>query len=146
MSTSDRPSDEALWRCVVDTLQATILPALRPGFEQDSARQLTGVGRYALLRAADRGPDRAAELAPLLGLPPSSELREVLAEASRALVAATAPVTVRQLLLRYLAEDVAEAAPLLETFSGHAPVDLEPDAVDVPEGPALRDWLASAFE
>jgi aminoglycoside phosphotransferase (APT) family kinase protein len=145
MSNSDRPSDEALWRCVLDTLQRTVLPALRPGFEQDSARQLTGVAQYALLRKADRWPHRAAELAPLLGVPVSAGVRNVLAEGSRALIAGTATASVRSLLRGYLAEDVAEVEPLLETFSGHAPVTDEPDAVDVPERPALRTWLQSAM-
>jgi hypothetical protein len=55
----DRPTDDALWRCVTDTLQTVILPALRPGFERDSARQLTGVARYAMSRPPDRGAERA---------------------------------------------------------------------------------------
>ena len=38
----DRPTDDALWRCVSDTLQTVILPGLRPGFERDSARQEHG--------------------------------------------------------------------------------------------------------
>jgi aminoglycoside phosphotransferase (APT) family kinase protein len=140
---SDRPSEVALWRCVADTLARTILPALRPGFEQDSARQLFGVGRYALLRPPDRGPARAAQLAPLLGLPPSAGVADVFAEASQGLVAGAAADSVRPLLLDFLAEDVTEAAPLLETFSGHTPAADEPDAVDVPERPALHDWLAA---
>src|SRR6478609_4090797 len=103
---SDRPSDAALWQCVLDTVDNAILPALRPGFERDSARQLTGVARYALSRPADRG----AELAGLLELPDSTDLSGCLAAASKILVGGDA-TELRALLLRYLAEDVATAAP-----------------------------------
>jgi aminoglycoside phosphotransferase (APT) family kinase protein len=140
---SDRPSEAALWRCVADTLERTILPALRPGFEQDSARQLFGVGRYALLRSSERGAVRAEQLAPMLGLPTTTAVAEVFAEASAALVQGTGAHPVRPLLLDFLAEDVTEAAPLLETFSGHTPAEGEPDAVEVPERRPLHDWLAS---
>src|SRR6516165_4422807 len=107
----DRPTDEALWRCVADTLQTVILPALRPGFERDSARQLTGVARYALSRPADRSAERARELAALLDLPAESNVPQVLEKASQALVSGDAPA-VRARLLRYLTEDFEEAAPL----------------------------------
>ena len=40
-----------------------------------------------------------------------------------------------------LAEDIAEAAPLMETFSGHTPIDASEEAVEVPEAPALKAWL-----
>src|SRR5207344_2433288 len=131
-ASGDRPADEALWRCVLDTLQAVILPALRPGFERDSARQLTGVARYAMSRPPDRGAERAGELAGLLSLPAETELPRVLGQASQALVSGAAPA-VRARLLRYLTEDVEEAAPLLETFSGHDPASGEPDVVAAPE-------------
>jgi len=140
----DRPTDDALWRCVADTLQTVILPALRPGFERDSARQLTGVARYAMSRPHDRGAERARELAGLLGLPAETELPRVLGEASHALVSGDAPA-VRARLLRYLTEDVEEAAPLLETFSGHDPASGEPDVVAAPEAADLGKWLARAL-
>src|SRR6478609_4664528 len=110
----DRPTDDALWRCVSDTLEDVILPALRPGFERDSARQLTGVARYALSRPADRSAERASELARLLDLPSDAGLGACLTAASSALVAGAAP-ELRGVLLRHLGEDVATAAPLLET-------------------------------
>ena len=140
----DRPTDDALWRCVADTLQTVILPALRPGFERDSARQLTGVARYAMSRPPDRGAERAGELAGLLGLPAEAELPRVLGQASQALVSGAAPA-VRARLLRYLTEDVEEAAPLLETFSGHDPASGEPDVVAAPEAADLGKWLARAL-
>jgi aminoglycoside phosphotransferase (APT) family kinase protein len=139
---TDRPADDALWRCVLDTLQTVILPALRPGFERDSARQLTGVARYALSRPPDRSAERAAELAGLLGQPATSESLLVLEEASRVLVAGTAPPAVRAQLLHYLTEEVEAAAPLLETFSGHDPSAGEPDVVAAPEAAELGQWFA----
>jgi aminoglycoside phosphotransferase (APT) family kinase protein len=143
-SRADRPTDDALWRCVADTLEAVILPALRPGFERDSARQLTGVARYAMSRPPDRGAERARELAGLLGLPAETELPRVLGQASQALVSGAAPA-VRARLLRHLTEDVEEAAPLLETFSGHDPASGEPDVVAAPEAADLGKWLARAL-
>ena len=140
----DRPADSALWRCVLDTVDNAILPALRPGFERDSARQLTGVARYALSRPADQGSDRATELAGVLELPDSTDLNGCLAAASKVLVAGDAP-ELREVLLRYLAEDVATAAPLLETFSGHDPAADEPDVVAAPEAAELGRWLAGAL-
>ena len=140
----DRPTDDALWRCVADTLQTVVLPALRPGFERDSARQLTGVARFALSRSPDRSAERARELAGLLGLPVETESPRVLGEASRALVSGDTPA-VRARLLGYLAEDVEEAAPLLETFSGHDPAAGEPDVVAAPEAADLGKWLARAL-
>ncbi len=145
MTVSDRPGEAALWQCVLDTLERTVLPALRPGFEQDSTRQLTGVARYALGRVGDTAAARAVELAPLVGVSASAGLADVLHAASHALVGGTAQPALREMLLRHLAADVAEAAPLLETFSGHGPVDDEPDVVDVAEGPALRAWLGGVL-
>jgi aminoglycoside phosphotransferase (APT) family kinase protein len=140
----DRPTDDALWRCVADTLQTVILPALRPGFERDSARQLTGVARYALSRPADRSGERARELAGLLDLPADTKLPQVLEKASQALISGGAPV-LRARLLDYLTEDFEEAAPLLETFSGHDPAADEPDVVAAPEAADLGKWLAHAL-
>ncbi|HEU5268133.1 MAG TPA: phosphotransferase family protein [Jatrophihabitans sp.] len=144
MTTVDRPADDTLWRCVLDTLGDVILPALRPGFERDSARQLTGVARYALSRPPDRGVDRARELGRLLALPDSTGLQAALAAASRALAAGDVP-QLRSVLLRYLDEDIAAAAPLLETFSGHDPSADEPDVVAAPEAAELGKWLSRAF-
>jgi aminoglycoside phosphotransferase (APT) family kinase protein len=140
----DRPSDEALWRCVLDTLADVILPALRAGFERDSARQLTGVARYALTRPADADAERARELARLLDLPSDADLGTCLATASSTLMVGTAP-ELRAVLLRHLGDDVAAAAPLLETFSGHDPSSDEPDVVAAPEAARLGEWLARAM-
>jgi aminoglycoside phosphotransferase (APT) family kinase protein len=153
-------SERAMWRSVADTLTDLLLPALPPGFERDTARQLAGLARYALSRPPDASEDRARALAVALGIPearlsearlpearlPEARLPEALAEASRVLVdAVTDPDPrageVRALLRRHLAEDVVAAAPLLETFSGHGPTADEPPAVEVPEGAALRAWL-----
>ena len=44
-----------------------------------------------------------------------------------------------------MTEDVEEAAPLLETFSGHDPASGEPDVVAAPEAADLGKWLARAL-
>jgi aminoglycoside phosphotransferase (APT) family kinase protein len=140
-----RPSDALLWRCVEDTLTTIVEPVLPVGYERDSARQLTGLARYALARTSGADAERAAELGPLLGCAPDAGLPDVLAQAARVLVDGAPDARVRAILVRQLAEDVAEAAPLLETFSGHTPVDDEPDPADVPESDRLLGYLSAAL-
>ena len=137
----DRPTDDALWRCVSDTLQTVILPALRPGFERDSARQLTGVARYALSRPPDRGTERAGSSPACLIFRRRPSCRRCSRWRRRRWWPATRPACGRR-LLRYLTEDFEEAAPLLETFSGHDPAADEPDVVAAPEAADLGRWLA----
>lgn len=123
--------EAALWRSVRDTLEDVVIPSLGPGFELDSARQLVGLARYAHSRAGE-ATDRmnAEQLAQAADLLIASVTGEV--EGADA---------VREQLRAELAEDIAEAAPLLETFSGHTPIDASEDAVEVSEGPALRAWF-----
>ena len=130
-SMSGRPDDTALWRSVQDTLENLVIPTLKPGFELDSARQLVGVARYAQARAGETGARMSAQ---------------ELAEAADLLVASVGGEvegadTVREQLKAVLAEDIAEAIPLMETFSGHTPIDASEDAVEVPEAPALKAWF-----
>jgi len=137
VTVSDRPEDPVLWRAVAETLTRVVQPALPAGGGYDSARQLAGLARYALTRPPDPGPTRVAELAATLGLesdlPPAEVLR----------CAGQRSDDVRLLLRAYLEEDIAAAAPLLDTFSGHAVTDSEPEVVDVPESPSLAAWLAA---
>ena len=148
----DRPGDDALWRSVADTLDRIVLPAIRPGFEQDSARQLLGLARYAMNRRTGSDGPVDPGLAVALGRPAGEPAAELLGRAADLLVRARQPHveqvdaeqvgSVRAILLDRLAADIAEAAPLMETFSGHTPAEEEPDAVAVPEEPLLRAWLA----
>lgn len=149
MTASGRPDDAALWRSVATTLEDLVVPAMRPGFERDSARQLIGLCRYATSRDSGLDDARAAALAQLLDTPDAA-LPELLGRAADVLVsvvdaagpdAQTRADLVRDHLRGVLAEDIAEAVPLMETFSGHAPIDASEDAVEVPEAPALKAWF-----
>ncbi len=148
---SSRGADPALWRSVQATLEDLIIPSLRPGYERDSARQLVGVARYVLANEAGGSESRDAILADALGSE-RSDHAELMERAADLLVGhvsdgtATAEVdVVRKQLIAALAEEIAEAAPLLETFSGHTPVEASEDAVEVPELGALTTWFESAF-
>jgi aminoglycoside phosphotransferase (APT) family kinase protein len=149
MTVADRPDEAALWRSVQATLEDLVIPALQPGFERDSARQLVGLCRYAQAGATATADDRAAGLAEVLGNG-TTDLPGLLSDAAEVLVDAVRDHSpsgsrrahvVREHLKDVLAEDIAVAAPLLETFSGHAPVDASEDAVEVPEAGALRTFF-----
>lgn len=135
MTVSDRPEDRVLWRAVAETIARVVQPALATGDGYDSARQLEGLARYALTRPPDPGPARVAELASTLGLEADLLPVDVLRCAGQR------SDEVRALLRAYLEEDIATAAPLLDTFSGHAVTESEPDVVTVPESAALEAWL-----
>lgn len=146
MTAPARPDDAVLWRCVEETLDRIVGPALAPGYERDSARQLAGLARYALGRRAAREAERAAEVGGVLGSAAVAGWPDVLARASNALVGGAADPRLRECLMRYLAEDIVEAKPLLDTFSGHDVTDVPADVADVPEAAALREWLAAALD
>ncbi len=146
MTASDRPDETALWRSFQATLEDLVIPSLKPGFERDSARQLVGLVRYAQARSGDSPEVRAVALADALGTD-VTDMEDLLSQAADLLVAAVADPdagradVVREQLKSALAEDIAEAAPLMETFSGHTPMDASEDAVEVPEHPALEAWF-----
>jgi len=152
--TVSRVPDDALWRSVAATLRDVVAPGLRPGHELDTVVQLQGLAAYAASRPADRGKQRARRLGEVLGAP-GLELPQALQAASDLLVAAVeqpAEAGARAQLLRVelvaqLDEDAAEAAPLLETFSGHPATDVEPVERRVPddERAALTAWFAEAL-
>ena len=172
--TTDRVDDAALWRSVEATLRDVVVPGLRPGHELDTAVQLQGLAAYAASRPPDRDEARARRLAAVLGAPAGTSLPEALRQASAVLVAAVeaagdhladsaerataerataeraAPeraAAVRAVLLEQLDEDIAAAAPLLATFSGHAASDEEPAERRVPadELARLRTWFEGAL-
>jgi aminoglycoside phosphotransferase (APT) family kinase protein len=156
MSTQ-RSDDAALWRSVAATLEDLVLPALKPGFERDSARQLVGLCRYATARSAAPAEERAIALAEVLGHEGNGDVADLpvlLGEAAELLVTAVRATTgkdqeraelVRDNLHKLQAEDIAEASPLLETFSGHAPVETSEDAVEVREVAPLTAWFESVL-
>ncbi len=141
---SDRPDEPTLWRSVQETLENLVLPAMRPGFERDSARQLVGLANYARTRSAATSAEREDALASVLGKPSAGRGGLLSLAADRLVAALDDPSSVdelRKVLQSFLAEDIAEATPLMETFSGHTPMDPNEDAVEVPEGPALTAWF-----
>ena len=145
MTTPDRPDEAALWRSVQATLEDVVIPSLKPGFEHDSARQLVGLVRYARARAAEAPQARASALADALGTQ-GDDLADLLSQAADVLVVSVAKGSsradaVREHLKAVLIDDITEAAPLMETFSGHTPIDASEDAVEVPEGAALKAWF-----
>lgn len=151
--TGARIPDELLWASVAATLRDVVAPGLRPGHELDTTVQLQGLASYAASRPADQGDERARRLADALGAP-VRDLPDALGRASAVLVAAVEGTgdlevahRVRAELLRQLDEDVAVAAPLLETFSGHPATDVEPVERRVPEDElrALTAWFGDAL-
>lgn len=150
---TDRPDDRALWDAAARTLRDEVLPAVRQGPARLAARSLLGMAEYAAARPADRGAERAALLATLLGTEPDAGVATVLARASDVLVRAVAdpaghdPVAerVRDALVAMAGEDADELAPMLEHFGGHG--DHGGNGVGVPaavpaEAAALTAWVA----
>jgi aminoglycoside phosphotransferase (APT) family kinase protein len=107
------------------------------------------VATYGAARRPDPNPERAAELRDLLGMPGADD-RQVLDAAGRLLSDAVTGKAgsaglarqVYALCLRWFDEDVKEAAPLLELFTGHhrdpegGPPQADPELVG-----RLADWL-----
>jgi aminoglycoside phosphotransferase (APT) family kinase protein len=108
------------------------------------------VAAYGAARRPDPNAERAAVLRELLSMPGADE-REVLDAAGRLLsdavtgnAGSAAPATrVHALCRQWFDEDVKEAAPLLELFTGHhrdpegGPPQADPDLVG-----RLAEWLA----
>ncbi|WP_213571319.1 phosphotransferase family protein [Rhodococcus sp. USK13] len=150
--TAQASSDNlALWRSVRSTLEDLVLPKLPPGFERDSARQLVGLARYALARESAEPVALDSVLPDLLDARDADDA-EVMGRAADLLlgrdvdgVSPDRADEVRRHLRDALARDIVEAAPLLETFSGHTPVAASEDAVEVPEAKALTEWFESVL-
>ncbi|MBV9204105.1 MAG: phosphotransferase family protein, partial [Actinobacteria bacterium] len=113
-------------------------------------RRWREVAAYGAARRADPTPERAAVLRGLLSLPGADD-RAVLDAAGRLLSDAVMgnagppalATRVHALCLRWLDEDVKEAAPLLELFTGHhrdpegGPPQADPELVG-----RLAGWMA----
>jgi aminoglycoside phosphotransferase (APT) family kinase protein len=114
-------------------------------------RRWQQVAEYGAARRPDPNPERAAALRDLLGMPDADD-RQVLDAAGRLLSdAVTGTASSAQLAGQVLArcrqwfgEDVNEAAPLLELFTGHHQ-DPEggPPAADPGLVSRLAEWLAA---
>lgn len=130
-----RPSDEALWASVAETLRTVVLPALDEGTHvHATAVQLVGLAAYASSRGADPSASRRAALdAALAGLganplvPAEGTTEERVAAALAAAAgrvdddASAARDALRPLLLAHLDADLAATAGLGEAFRGRLP-------------------------
>ena len=145
MSPVARPSDDALWAGMVQTLRDVVLPAVTDEFARISVVQLIGLAHYARTRGEDPTTPRAdavaAALDTLIGFSSVSKHWQpqgtrdpvaVLRAASEALVACitlpdddTEAVAIRDglrpLLLAHLDDDLAGNAVLLSAFRGRLP-------------------------
>ena len=140
-----RPSDDALWRSVEDTLRTVVLPAVDDEFARAAVIQLVGMARYARERGDDPSEARTRALSvaldelaaagnlrsswPREAAPHPKAVYEVAAAELAAVVAGTdsASAAVRQklrpLLVADLDADLAGNAVLLDAFRGKLPAD-----------------------
>lgn len=145
MSPIARPSDDALWAGVVQTLRDVVLPAVTDDFARVTVVQLIGLAHYARTRGEDPTAHRneaiAAALDALTGCslvrehwqaPGTRDPAAVLRGASDVLVACIAlpdddPDAVairaglRPLLLAQLDADLVGNAVLMSAFRGRLP-------------------------
>jgi aminoglycoside phosphotransferase (APT) family kinase protein len=154
---TDRVTDRELWRSVAATLRDVVAPGLPVGHELDTAVQLQGLAAYAASRTGDPAQERAGRLARALGAPPQTPPARALELASELLVHAVQEPAggpardraagVRAVLLEALEDDIAAAAPLLETFSGHPATDVPPADRRVPDAElaGLVAWFEDAL-
>ena len=145
MSPIARPSDDALWAGMVQTLRDVVLPAVSDDFARITVVQLIGLAQYARTRGEDPTANRSDAIAAALNALTGCSLvrehwqqhadrdpRAVLRAASDLLVACIAlpdddPDAVairaglRPLLLAHLDADLAGNAVLLSAFRGKLP-------------------------
>lgn len=113
----DRPTDEAIWASVADTLLTAVLPHVSDPQARSSALQLIALARYASRRGPDLGNDRHEELAAALGGSVGQDVMRscfvVLADPKH-----SAHQPLREILQRHLEEDLEVEAKLLEVRRG----------------------------
>ena len=117
---SDRPSDDAIWASVANTLRATVLPQLSDPQARSATIHLIGLATYASRRGPDPDLDRLEELAAALGGASGQDVRRscfaVLADPHHA-----AYQVVREILERHLEQDLHTEAALLKARRGQVP-------------------------
>ena len=137
---SDRPTDDALWASIGETLRTVVLPALVEGRADAWARvqtvQLIALAEIARTRGADPAPRRRHELAvtlasiagnPLLGDHRPGDEHAAAAAALAAAVGRTDPdaeqvrATLRPVLVAQLDDELTVSSPLIEAFRGRLP-------------------------
>ena len=117
---SDRPSDEAIWASVANTLRTTVLPQVSDPQARSATIHLIGLATYASRRGPDPDSDRLTELTAALGGAGGQDVLRscfvVLADPDHAAYDA-----VRDTFRRHLEQDLATEAALLQAQRGQVP-------------------------
>ena len=138
------PTDREILDAAIATIRDVLAPELRTAWAKSTAAQLIGMLQYAGAREEGRVDRQDAELAAAIdgvlaahqGTAPLPHDGDVRAMASRLLVyaqghdddaAAAVRATLRPVVLRHSAEDLAEAGPMLQAFA-QGTRGLDPDA------------------
>jgi len=117
---SGRPSNEAMWASVLETLRDTVLPHVSDPHARSATIQLIGLAAYAGRRGADPTRRRIEELSAALGAAAGQDvLRSCMAVLSDPYHRAHS--TVREILERHLDEDLAIESAMLDAFRGRVP-------------------------
>lgn len=114
---TDRPSDEAIWASVANTLLTAVLPHVSDPQARSSALQLIALASYASRRGPDLGNERREELAAALGGSAGQDVMRscfvVLADPEH-----SAHRPLREILQRHLEEDLEVEAKMLAVRRG----------------------------
>ena len=117
---SERPSDEAIWASVANTLRTRVLPQLSDPQARSSTIHLIGLATYAGRRGPDPDLNRLEELAQALGASSGQDVRRscfaVLADPHHA-----AHPVIREIIERHLEQDLETEAALLRARRGQVP-------------------------
>lgn len=117
---SGRPSNEAMWASVAETLRDTVLPHVTDPHARNATIQLIGLAVYAGQRGVDPARRRMEELSAAMGFAAGQDVMRscmaVLADPYH-----RAHSIIREILERHLDEDLATESALLEAFRGQVP-------------------------
>ncbi|HEY0518970.1 MAG TPA: hypothetical protein VGC84_05705 [Ilumatobacteraceae bacterium] len=117
---SERPSDEAIWASVAQTLRRTVLPYVSDPQARSATIQLIGLATYASRRGPDVEGERIAELTKALGGAAGQDLMRscfaVLADPDH-----PAHEDIRSIFERHLEQDLASEEALLQARRGQVP-------------------------
>lgn len=117
---SGRPSNEAMWASVAETLRDTVLPNVSDPHARLATIQLIGLAAYARRRGGDPTRRRMEELSAALGAAAGQDvLRSCMAVLADPYHRAHS--IVREILERHLDEDLAFESVLLEALDGQVP-------------------------
>ncbi|MEP7202864.1 MAG: hypothetical protein ABI894_09655 [Ilumatobacteraceae bacterium] len=117
---TDRPSDDAIWASVADTLRKAVLPHISDPQARTAATHLIGLATYASRRGPNPIPNRLEQLTSALGGAAGQDVMRscfaVLADPHH-----SAHEELREILERHLEEDIESEAALLEARRGQVP-------------------------